>query len=233
MPRLSDLLNRPSPNMSADDQFKFNTSVWDVLEGLFAVSNTSETTNANFVTLSAQGTTPTTEADGDDFEFIQDWFVVGSTVADYSLTATLYPDNSEVQSASDYYVNVVVTDYDGSGLYFYQKQDNSVRKYQNQLITVTINANNNQSSKIKLRMNMFVNYGTTSELIEGRPFYLEPGLNNLYTTLEIPSLRGKTVTGANYIELRLDFAELYDGTADFDLYLIKSEFGKISTSLNT
>jgi len=109
MSRLTDLINPPNVNMDVDERYKLETSLYDTLDSLSNVSNESEVTNADFSTLSAQGQTPTTEADGDDFEFIDNWFVVGATQATYSIVAQDYPDNSEVQSRSDFFLDIDVS----------------------------------------------------------------------------------------------------------------------------
>lgn len=218
--------------MTEVDRYKLETSFFDMFNALSDVSNESRTSNADFSTLSAQGTTPTTEADGDDFEFIEDWFVVGAADATYSITATDYPENSDVLSNSDYFVAVQVFTYTGSGLYFYQRYMNKVRYYQNRFVTFTIHAQNNELTDIKLRPTIEFNYDGSTDLIEGRPVYLRNGYNDISITLPaLPSLAGKTVNPGNYVEFRLEFAELYSGTADIDLYMIKTEFGKVSTPL--
>ena len=217
--------------MAENDRYKLETSFFDMFNALADISNESRTSNPDFSALSAQGTTPTTQADGDDFEFSEDWFIVGATDATYSITMTEYPDNSEILSNSNYFIDCDIFTYTGSGLYFYQRYLNKVRYYQNRFFTISVQATNNEQSDVKLRPTVEFNYGGSSELIEGRPIYLKNGYNDISITLETPTLQGKTVMPGNYIEFRLDFAELYSGTADIEIYLIKTEFGKVSTPL--
>ena len=211
MSKLTDLISPPSVSMNETDRYKLETSFFDMFQAMQNLSNQSLTSNADFSTLSAQGTTPTTQANGDDFEFIQDWFIVGATAATYAITATPYPQNSTILSNSDYFIHAEVFTYSGTGLYFYQRYMNKVRFYQSRFITFTIQATNNQVEDIKLRPVLEFNYGATSELIEGRPVYLSAGFNEISITLQTPSISGITVLPGNYVEFRLDFADLFGG----------------------
>lgn len=232
MSRLRDLINPPTTNMSKEDLYNFNTMLYDTLDKLTSVSNVSQATNPDFATLGSGGLTTITQVDGDNAEFSAGWNVVGATVATYQLTPTAYPAGSLVQSASPYFIHTKVLTYTPPGLYFYQRQTNTVRKYQNLPVTLTLSANNNQNTKIKLRFNIYSFYGvSTPNLKQGGAIYLEPGMNQISTTLISPSLTGLSVNGSNYTEFRLSFEELNAGTADFDLYSIKAEFGSLSTSL--
>jgi len=229
---LRNLINPPNPRMSQEELYNFQAMLYDVIDGLTAVSNTSQTLNADFSTLGTGGLTPITQADGDNAEFSWGWKVVGAAAATYTLTPTVYPDASLVNSASPYFIHTVVSTYSGTGLYFYQRQSDTVRKYQNQPITLTITANNNQSSKIKLRFNIVSYYGISATNTQnGGALYLEPGENQISATLTPPRLRDLSVDNTNYTEFQLYFENLNTGTADFDLYEIKAEFGKLSTAL--
>jgi len=231
---LKDLLNPPSANMNDEDKYNFYNTIAVALDRLTSVSNASQTLNPNFATLGPGGMTPVTETDGDNAQFMQNWYVVGASQATYVLTPTQYPNNSTVASSSAFYVNTTVSTYTGSGLYFYQRQMNTVRKYQQQFITFTLSVNNNQSNVIKLRFNINSNYGSSSVLNQGPALYLQPGWNMITTTLETDSLNGVTVTSGNYTEFQLSFEDLDlgVGTVNFDLYYIKTEFGQIATPLN-
>lgn len=228
---LKDLLNPPTPNMNDDDRYNFYNIISVALQRLTAMSNQSLLLNPNFATLGPGGLTPITQADGDNAQFSQNWYVVGASAATYTITPTQYPNNSTVQSSSQYYVNNQVSAYSGSGLYYYQRQLNTVRQFQQNFITFTLSANNNQSQVIKLRFNIKSNYGSSSNLIQGSALYLQPGVNLITTTLQTPSLNGITVTSGNYTEFQLSFEDLPDSTCNFDLYYLKAEFGEIATPL--
>jgi hypothetical protein len=233
MSRLRDLINPPSAKWAANDQelYDYLNSVYECLNGLLYVQNPTVLTNSNFNTLSAKGLNPTVPADGDDTEFIGDWFVVGASVADYVITPTVYANNSTVQSASPYFVHVEVLDYTAGDFYFYQRQMSTVRKYQKNFLTYGLQAINNQNKSIKARFDIYIYYDTGDSLKQGAAIYLEPGFNEITSTLLTDSLNGLTVGAGNYTEFRFNFLDLYDGTADIDLNLIKCEFGKISTPL--
>lgn len=234
MPRFRDIINPPYAKITEDSEQLYRNldSVYEYLDGLLTISNPPQTLNSDFSTLSGQGMTPTTQADGDNFEFIKNWFVVGATQATYILTPTQYPNNSAVISASPYFINVNVSTYSGTGLYFYQNQMGLVRKFQEQYITLTLRANNNSTNTLKLRFdfNFYLNPSTVS--YQGGAVYLEPGFSEVTTTLKTNSLRNQTVGSGNYVQFILSFVDLPGGTANFDLYSIKGEFGKIGTPLS-
>ena len=234
MPRFQDIINPPTEQTSKDPEqlYRNMDSVYQFLDGMITISNPTQTINADFKTLSGVGLTPTTQAQGDDFEFIGNWFVVGATVADYTLTPTPYPTNSGVVSASPYFVNVAVTSYaSGTGLSFYQKQSGLVRKFQTQFVTMTISATNNTTTVTTLRFSISLNLDPGDILLEGGILYLKPGYNVISTTLKTPTLRDETVGAAAYAQFNLDFVN-FAAVENFDIYSIKAEFGKISTPLN-
>jgi hypothetical protein len=226
---LINLINPPPTQGDIKDHYRFFNSVTNSLQGLTSVSNPSVVTNANYATLGPHGVTPTTQANGDNYEFIKNWFVVGSTAAAYTITPTLYLLNSTITSASLQYVHVVVSSFNGKPFYFYQRQTDTVRNYQNNKFTYGLMIQNNQNKAIKLRMDMYTFYNPTFNLSEGATFFLQPGLNNLTSTITTQSLHNMTVAAGNYTEFRFNFIDLIDGTADIELYLTKCEVGQIST----
>ncbi len=234
MARFSDIINPPTEHIINDDEqlYRHLDSVNEYLDGMLTISNPAQTINSDFSTLSAQGTTPTTEADGDNFEFVGSWFVVGATQATYVLTATPYPNNSPIISESPYFMDIVVNTYSGSGLYFYQRQMGVVRKFQTQYVTITVRAFNNLTTIPRLRFDVIFNLDPSTINYQGGAIYLQPGYNEISTTLKTDSLRNMVVGAGNYVELDLNFVEIPSGLADFELYSIKVEFGKISTPLN-
>lgn len=235
---LPDLLTQPQENPTKEYQYRFDKSVNDSLDGLTYVMNPSVVSNANFATLGSSGTTPVTQANGDNAEFSSNWKVVGAAAATYALTSTAYPlgaidssSPSTVPSSSDYYEKVVVSTYTGSGLYFYQRRNNTVRLFQKNFLTYGVWIRNNQSKVIKVRMEVFSFYDPSSDLQADNTIYLQPGLNKITSQINTAALAGKIIGAGNYTEFRLNFLDLGDGTADLDMYQIKCEFGKVSTLL--
>lgn len=225
---IQEILNPPHLNPTEENAYKFTKNVQDNLTALNFLMNPSVITNANF----SSGGTLITQADGDNAEFFTGWKVVGSSLATYTLTPQNYDSNSTIQSASSTYSGVVISGYTANtGLYFYQRQNNTIRKYQQNQFTYGLIINNNQNKKIKIRMDMFFYYDTDSQVVNGNSLYLEPGLNKLTSTVETPSLRNLTVGASPYTEFRLNFIDLFDGSADINMYQIKCEFGVSSTLL--
>lgn len=225
---LIDLLNPISSDASRQQQYLFNNTVYDNLEGLQYSMNPSVITDADF----SSGGVLVTQADGDNAEFFDDWFVVGSAVANYTLTPTNYPSNSLVQSASATFSRVQISNYTTTGLYFYQRQTNTVRKYQKNYLTYGLIINNNQTKVIAVEAQIFSFYNPSSSLVRRGTLFLQPGLNRMTTTLKTQSLEGISVGASPYTEFRLSFVDLFDGTADLNIYQIKCEFGGVSTLLN-
>lgn len=235
---LKDLFNPPYKKPTGDNQYDFDNNVYVTMQALTYIMNPSVVTNANFNTLGSSGTTPITQADGDNAEFSAGWKVVGAANANYTLTPTAYPTGaitnsspSTVQTSSSYYINVNVTTYNGNGFYFYQRQNNTVRKYQKNFLTYGVIIRNNQNKTIKIQMQIYSFYDPSSSLVADNTIYLKPGLNIVTSQLNTEGLVGKSITASNYTEFRLSFQDLVDGTADLDLYQLKCEFGTASTIL--
>jgi len=236
---LVDLFNPPTAkNPTQEDQYKFDNGVYDSLNATTYIMNPSVVTNANFNTLGSAGTTAVTQADGENAEWSSNWKVVGASVATYSLTSTAYPlgaitsaSPSTIPTSSGYYEKVVISGYTTTGLYFYQRQNNTVRTYQKNFLTYGIWIRNNQNVVKKIRMEVYSYYDTASNLQADNTIYLQPGLNKITSQVTTESLAGKTIGASNYTEFRLSFLDLTDGTANLDIYQIKCEFGKVSTLL--
>jgi hypothetical protein len=228
---IKDLINPPPVKGNLSDHYKFFNSVHQTLSALTSVRNPTVLLDSNFAELSAKGLNPTTPADGDNTEFIKNWFVVGATAASYTITPTAYAANATIKSSSLYYVHNVVTAHNGQPFYFYQKQLATVRQYQQDYLTYGLLIKNNQSKAIKLRMDIYMFYDPTFSLKKGSTFFLQPGLNNLTSTIQTDSLTGITVGAGNYTEFRFNFIDLINGAADIELYQIKCEFGQVSTPL--
>lgn len=235
---LTNLFNPPNDKPKPEDQYRFDENVFVTLDALTYAMNPSVLVNANFSTLGPGGTTPITQADGDNAEFSDDWKVVGASNATYTLTPTLYPlgvinsdSPSNIQTSSNYYINVDVSAFNGSDFYFYQRQNNTVRKYQTNFLTYGVIIQNNQDKLIKIRMELYNFYDPDDVLLADNTIYLVPGLNRITSQVTTEKLRGKTIGAGNYTEFRLSFLDLVDGTADLNFYQIKCEFGKVSTLL--
>ena len=237
---LQDLFDPPSisEKPTQEEQYLFDNGVNDTLLALTYIMNPSVVTNANFNTLGSAGTTPVTQADGDNAEWSSNWRVVGAGVATYSLTSTAYPlgaitsdSPSTVQTSSGYYEKVVISTYASGSFYFYQRQNNTVRKYQKNFLTYGLIIRNNQNTVKKIRCEVYSYYDTADNLQADNTVYLQPGLNKITSQVLTQGLAGKTIGAGNYTEFRISFLDLVDGTADLDFYQIKCEFGKASTLL--
>jgi hypothetical protein len=223
-----DTLNPPQVRPNPTDSYNFNNDVCESINSMQYIMNPSVLNNANFAVLGTHGQSPITT----DTDISSSWNILGSANASFTITSTSYPSNSLIQSASMYYLHLVVTAFNGGDFYFYQLQNNTVRKYQKNFLTYGIIAKNNQDKAIKIRADVYSYYDATFQMVSGKTIYLEPGINNISSTLKTESLKGKTVGASPYTEFRLSFIDLIDGTADVEFYQVKCEFGKISTLLN-
>ena len=83
-----------------------------------------------------------------------------------------------------------------------------------------------------MRLDVVTQYSIGNQVNkQGNAFYLRPGMNTLSATVTTDRIANTSVTSDNYVEFRLVFDNLVDGTADFDMYALKVERGKISTPL--
>lgn len=225
---IADLLNPPQPNMNAQAQYKFDNSVNDMLQALAYEMNPSVISNADF---SAGGAT-ITQANGDGAVFFTGWQVQGASLATYALTPTNYPSASNIKTKSLTYSHVAISGYTAnSGLFLYQRQVNTVRQFQSNNLTFGLIINNNQNKTIQLTSQIFNYYDTTSSLNQSSIIFLKPGLNRISNTIKTNNLPASVGTSP-YVDFRLEFLDLGDGTADINIYQCKCEFGTASTLLN-
>lgn len=222
----------PGVESNADGARDFDLYLQNNFEYLKALRNIampSEIIEPDFSVLSAKGLNPTTEVDGDNTEFIGSWFVVGASVATYIITPTQYAANSGVRSASQYYTNMVVNSLVGSPLYLYQRQLNTIRKYQTSFLTFSLDIENNNSLPFAMRLDVFTFLDPSNYVTSSANFAIEEGREQLSATVQLPSIENEPVGAAPYTEFRLQILDLPAGGIDFNLYLLKAEFGEIST----
>lgn len=230
MTYLADLLDPIAPD--TEDTYAFLNDVSDALVAISTgMINPAITLNSNFNTLGTNGTAPITPSDGNDVEFSANWNVQGAANADYILTPTPYPSNSVIQSASGYYIHLTTSTFTNP-FYIYQRQLNTVRQYQKNNLSLNCWINNNTATKVKVLVSINSFYNPSSNLVNGAAIYLQPGLNKVSTTILTQGLSGIAVGANPYTEFRLNIlAVAGDGTCDLDIYLIKGEFGTLSTQL--
>lgn len=227
MTMLDKILNPPQTDPNKENAYKFNNDVQTNLTALNYVMNPSVVTNANFATLGTHGQSPITT----DTDISSGWNVVGAAHATFTITSASYPSNSLIQSASPYYLHVEVADHDGGDFYFYQQQNNTVRKYQKNNLIYGLIIKNNQNKVIQVRTDIFSYYDTGSDMVTSKSIYLQPGINTVGSQVLTNSLSGLSVGASPYTQFRFVFVDLVDGTADIEIYQIKCEFGIASTLL--
>lgn len=228
---LKDTINPPPVNDDADD-YKFNDAQNRGLSGLQYLSNPALSANSNFATLGTNGTTPVTQASGDNAEFSYDWNVYGASTGEYSITPVLYPLNSTVKSASAYYINLIFTNFiAGSEFYLYQRIPSSVRQFQQSYYTFGVGYRNIGSDIIGARCDILSYYDPTSYLVRGSPFQMQPSqkTREISTTLVTQSLQDLTVNSGNYTDFRFNITNVPHGTCNLELYIIKCEHGIYTT----
>lgn len=230
MTKLVDLINPPSTSRELVDHSKFFNDQFEAIKAMRYLRNDSLLTNGDFRTPAGTGLTPTTNAQGNNAVVVQDWQVFGSTAATYTITPTLYPANSTINSFSSQYLNVSISGFSGLPLYIYQRQPNTVRQYQQNYLTYSLLAKNNGAEQVGLRFDIYFNYGASDSLLSSGIIYLQPGQTmNPTATFTTKSLQGISVTSANYTEFRLNFVSMPTGTANIDIYNIKCELGELGT----
>lgn len=168
-----------------------------------------------------------------DTFFSEKWQVVGAAVATFTLTQTAFAANDSDQIGSTTYIRVQVAAYTSGAFYLRQRQTGAdiVRRYQGRVINFSLLAYNNQSKSIKLGLEIFVFFNPSSTTFSEAVVQLDPGANELSSAINTDFL-GSTAVGANpYVEFRLRFIDLVDGTADFNLIYLKAEIADQPTIL--
>lgn len=176
---------------------------------------------------------PVTQADGNGAFFSEKWQVQGAAVANYSLAQTAFAANDADQIGSTTYIHVTVSSYSSGDFYLYQRQTGSefLRRYQGRLLNFSLLANNNQNKTIKLKLEIFFYFNPTSVAYSEGTVLLNPGQNELSSAINTNFI-GTTAVGASpYVEFRLRFSDLVDGTADVNLIYLKAEMADQPTVL--
>lgn len=235
MTMVADLI-APAPLDSEDKDYiyRFYNSTFDLLNNMLITTGLpSVVLTPDFSVLGSGGLTPTTQAAGDNAIFMANWAVVGAANATYTITPTPYPTNSVEQRGSPYYVHFVVSTYNNNGLYFYQRLPNTVRRFQKQYFSYLLRVNNNTTTTITGRLDIFSNYNSATYNAQGKTISIEPGINQISSSILTQSLNGLTIGASDYTEFRFNFITLPGGTADLNFYLLKCEYGTMSTPYNS
>ena len=223
------LTHVPSQQITSDWQ-KYTDQIHQQVASTNYYGYPSLCLNSNFYWNRAIAT-PVTQADGDNAFFSEKWQIFGASNATYTLTRTTFPANNEDNSGSIYYINVDVSAWNGNDLYFFQKQDGAqfLRLYQNRNIYLSTKIDNSQTDLDSMNFEIFVYYDTGSETYQSAIFHLEEGINYVAGQIQLPFLDTASIGGSPYIEFRLRFNNLNDGTADFNLIYIKAEMSDSPT----
>lgn len=190
--------------------------------------------NPDFNWCRVNGTTPTTQADGDNFQFIEQWAVFGATGNTYTITPTAYVDDAaDNPSGSKFYPNFNLSALTEAFYIYninYSPDFNLAQKFQNNTVALSMQMTNNQLAPLTMRFKAKIE-GITDE-IEGQAITIRPGAGKYYTTLPIPSLSGTMASSNAYIQFRLYLEDMGDITADYNINYIKSEISSLATNIN-
>ena len=221
-----------SSNGKLASQFEiFMTRVNENANQLMAVPSSALTLNPDFNFTRTKGTTPTTQADGDDAEFVEQWNVVGATGGNtYTITPTAYTLPAENLTGSKFFVNVNISAMPNAPIYFYNVNYSSdfdtAILYQRRQIALSMQINNNLSTQPLVRFRAVTDI--SNQTTTGRALYIKPGLTNVGDTLDLPEL---DAASGDFTQLQLVIEDLGGPSADIDLKYIKAEIGSNSYNL--
>jgi hypothetical protein len=190
--------------------------------------------NPDFNWSRVNGTTPTTQANGDGAQFVEQWAVNGATGNNYTLTPTPYAaDATNNTTGSNLFVNFNISSL-GAPLSVYNvnyaPDFSYAQKLQNNDLTCSLRVQNNMPENLRVRFSVEIQ-GIAQE-IQGKLLTIQPGIKTLWTKLNIPSLKGTAAATNAYARIKLNIESIgASGTADFDIQYIKAELAGLPTRL--
>jgi len=225
LPIHDSVLTQDSKTLSHLYELYFSR-VQNNINATLGIPNPSETINPDYNFIRTKGLTPTTQADGDDAEFVEQWNVVGATGGNmYTLTPTAYPSDSSNLLGSKNYVNVSITAMPTAPIYFYNvnysSDFNTAFKYQEKNLTFSAQISNNTSNRTKIRFSVYTD--GTGDIYNSGAIFLDPGLNKISKNIQVGSLNPGS---GSFSQLRVLVDDLGGASADFDLQYVKVEFGE-------
>lgn len=176
---------------------------------------------------------PVTQADGDGAFISEKWQVHGAAAATYTIAQEAYAGNSSDQIGSTTYLNVEVPAYTIGDFYLYQRQAGSqfLRRYQSRRLNLSMLGFNNQNKSVNLNLEVFFFFDPASITYTGQTILLDENEFELSDIINTDFI-GNTAVGAGaYVEFRLRFGDLGNGTANFDINYIKAEMADEPTIL--
>lgn len=216
---------------------QFHNAVANQINSAAFYGNPSELLNSDF-NFNVGVPTPVTQADPDGTYISEKWQVHGAAVATYSFEHVAYGTTDYDPTGSLEYMHFTITNYSGDGsnsdFYIYQQRDGSqyLRQYQERIISCSLNFNNNQNAAVFCRFEIYFFYdGSTPEVFQGKNFSLAPGQNEISDTIQTPTISGKTIGGAPYMQTRFVFCTLNNNTADLNGLYLKTELAEQATVL--
>lgn len=190
--------------------------------------------NPDFNWCRTNGTTPTTQADGDDYSFIEQWAVFGATGNNYTITPTAYPSDSANPSGSKYFSNFNISTLANEFYIYninYNGNFNQAQKFQSNTSALSMQLTNHGDNSLFMRFGVKIQ-GITDEIM-GKRLTIQPGKGKYFTTIAIPALKGSTAASNAYAQFRLHVEPIpADKTANFDLNYVKSEIASLATNIN-
>lgn len=192
------------------------------------------TLNPDFNILSANGTTPVSEGSPNDTEFVKKWFLWSDGgLNDFLLTPTAYSATEQGITGSLYYINMQITTLD-EPLYIYNVnysttgQFNGAGLYSGEQLAISAAVYNNNPNTPKVRFSVMLSDGTE---IESPGLFMQPGMNNVYSVLQMPDFSAVNMGLVPYAQIRLKFEDIYVSNTNLDIYYVKCELSNYATPL--
>lgn len=134
-------------------------------------------------------------------------------------------------SASLYFQDIVVTDYNGGDLYFYQEFTglNYVRMLTDKSITFSAEIDNVGGDDIAVYFGINRFYDPGNEFVRSRAINLAPGRNLVAAVIENIERPNVLSSGSCTMQMRMYLSE-FEAPCHLRLKYIKAEFGKVATA---
>ncbi len=232
-PFQSDVLIPNSPKVSIDYQRFFD----DLYTNAASVQNRAfqcQTRNPDFNILSANAYNPVTQASPQDTEIVAKWFVHNGGGANaFTFTPVAFGATEVSVTGSNNYLTVNVTSIN-QALYLWNQnysttgQFNGGNFYSNKTLMFSSIIDNTGNDRTQIRYSAML--GNYQEVKSGI-IVLQPGINLIATSIQIPDLSGINLGPNPYMQPRLNIEAISSVSSTFDLYYVKAEVSNLASPL--
>jgi hypothetical protein len=193
------------------------------------------TVNPDFNVLSANGYNAVTNSSANLTAIVSNWMIDNGTGNVFNIMPVAYTDSQRPISGSNNYINAQVTTLNTPITLINQNYSTTGQfrgdTYTGQTLTFSTVINNNNVSQSHAPELQFQAYLSNIGTIAGNTFYLQPNLNYIRTTLQIPQFNTQDFGSNPYTQFQVAINAANNENLNFDIYYFKTELSDSATPL--